>query len=228
MRSSVTDSVPVFQGFGEVFQIIKTALQDIWDDIWAVLVINLIWTFCVLTIIPGPPATLALFRYANRLVHGEIVEVKDFTSELKRCWGAGWRWGLINLPVCAVLIGDIFLSNQNNMSSTVFPYVQSFYIALLVIWLLLQTWVLSFMVEQEQPQVKTAFRNSFLMLRSNFSFSIAYAFELILMILFGAVLFMSIFAVGGVLLADVGNRAVLLVLAKQKAKDEGNKVCITE
>ncbi len=216
MQFSATDLPAGFQEFGRVFQIIKVSLKDIWDDIWSVMVVNLIWTFCVLAIIPGPPATLALFQYANRLAHGEIVEVNDFTKGLKRSWGAGWRWGLINLLICGVFIGDVFLSNQKNVGSSIFPYMQGFYIAVLIIWLLLQTWVLSFMVEQEQPQVKTAFRNSFLMLNKNLSFSIAYDLELILMILVGVVLFMTIFAVGGVLLADVGNRAVLFVLDRRK------------
>ncbi|MHB8805944.1 MAG: DUF624 domain-containing protein [Anaerolineaceae bacterium] len=216
MQPAGTDRSTLFQEFGSVFRIIKISLQDIWEDIWSVLVINLVWTLCVLTIVPGPPATLALFKYANRMAHGEIVDVKDFFKEFKQSWGPGWRWGAINLFVIAIFVGDILLSNQKNMSASTYLYVQSFYIALLVIWLLLQTQVLAFMIEQEQPAVKTAFRNSIVMLGKNFSFSIAYNLELILTILVGAVLFMIIFAIGGVLLADVGNRAVLFNLERNK------------
>lgn len=216
MQPAATDRSTLVQEFGSVFRIIKISLQDIWEDIWSVLVINLVWTLCVLTIVPGPPATLALFKYANRMAHGEIVDVKDFFKEFKQSWGPGWRWGAINLFVIAIFVGDILLSNQKNMSASTYLYVQSFYIALLVVWLLLQTQVLAFMIEQEQPAVKTAFRNSIVMLGKNFSFSIAYNLELILTILVGAVLFMIIFAIGGVLLADVGNRAVLFNLERNK------------
>lgn len=216
MQPAGTDRSTLVQEFGSVFRIIKISLQDIWEDIWSVLVINLVWILCVLTIVPGPPATLALFKYANRMAHGEIVDVKDFFKEFKQSWGPGWRWGAINLFVIAIFVGDILLSNQKNMSASTYLYVQSFYIALLVIWLLLQTQVLAFMIEQEQPAVKTAFRNSIVMLGKNFSFSIAYNLELILTILVGAVLFMIIFAIGGVLLADVGNRAVLFNLERNK------------
>lgn len=216
MQSAGTNRPTLLQEFGSVFHIIKTSLQDIWEDIWSVLVINLVWTLCGLTIVPGPPATLALFKYANRMAHGEIVDVKDFFKEFKQSWGPGWRWGAINLFVIAIFVGDILLSNQKNMGASAYLYVQSFYIALLVIWLLLQTQVLAFMIEQEQPAVKTAFRNSIVMLGKNFSFSIAYNLELILTILVGAVLFMIIFAIGGVLLADVGNRAVLFNLERNK------------
>ncbi len=216
MQPAGTDRSTLFQEFGSVFRIIKISLQDIWEDIWSVLVINLVWTLCVLTIVPGPPATLALFKYANRMAHGEIVDVKDFFKEFEQSWGPGWRWGAINLFVIAIFVGDILLSNQKNMSASTYLYVQSFYIALLVVWLLLQTQVLAFMIEQEQPAVKTAFRNSIVMLGKNFSFSIAYNLELILIILVGVVLFMIIFTIGGVLLADVGNRAVLFNLERNK------------
>ncbi len=103
------------------------------------------------------------------------------------------------------------------MSAATFPYMQCFYIALLVIWLLLQTQVLAFMIEQEKPEVKTAFRNSLVMLGKNFPFSIAYYLELILLILIGVVLCMTIFIVGGVLLADIGNRAGWFNLERNKA-----------
>ncbi|MGV8026343.1 MAG: DUF624 domain-containing protein [Anaerolineaceae bacterium] len=216
MQSAGTDRPTLFQEFNSVFHIIKISLQDIWEDIWSVLVINLVWTLCVLTIVPGPPATLALFRYANRLAHGEIVDVHDFIKGFKQAWAPAWRWGTINLFVIAIFVGDTLLSNQKNMGVSTYLYVQSFYIALLVVWLLLQTHVLAFMIEQEQPVVKNAFRNSIVMLGKNFSFSIAYNLELILIMLIGVVLFMIIFAIGGVLLADVGNRAVLFNLKRNK------------
>jgi hypothetical protein len=216
MQPAGTDRSTLFQEFGSVFRIIKTSLQDIWEDIWSVLVINLVWTLCVLTIVPGPPATLALFKYANRMAHGEIVDIKDFFKEFKQFWKPGWRWGAINLFVLVVFVGDILLSNQKNIGASTYLYVQSFYIALLVVWLLLQTHVLAFMIEQEQPGVKNAFLNSSVMLGKNFIFAIAYNLELILTILIGTVLFMFIFAIGGVLLADVGNRAVLFNLERNK------------
>jgi uncharacterized membrane protein YesL len=216
MQQTGTDRPALIEEFGSVFRIIKQSLQDIWEDIWSVLVINLVWTLCVLTIVPGPPATLALFKYANRMAHGEIVDIKDFFKEFKQFWKPGWRWGAINLFVLVVFVGDILLSNQKNIGASTYLYVQSFYIALLVVWLLLQTHVLAFMIEQEQPGVKNAFLNSSVMLGKNFIFAIAYNLELILTILIGTVLFMFIFAIGGVLLADVGNRAVLFNLERNK------------
>jgi hypothetical protein len=216
MQTTGADRFSFLQEIRLVIRIISLSLHDIWEDVWSVLVINLVWTVCVLLIIPGPPATLALFGFANRLAHGEVADLNDFFKGFRQSWAPAWRWGAINLFVIAIFIGDILLSNQENMDVSVSTIMQSFYIAALVIWLLLQIFVLSFMIEQEQPIVRTAFRNSILMLGKNFSFSIVFGLTVIITLLIGTVLFMITFAIGGVLLADVGNRAVIFNLERNK------------
>ena len=216
MQSAGTRHPTLFQEFGSVFQIIRLSLRDMWEDLWGMLVVNLLWTVCVLTIIPGPPATLALYRFANRLAHGEEVDLHDFLKGFRQSWATAWHWGSINLIVILIFAGDIYLSNQEYMNVSASPLVQSFYIALLAVWLLLQPYVLAFMLEQEQMVVGTAFRNAAVMLGKNFSFSIAYVLEVIITLLVGTLLFMISFAIGGVLLADIGNRAVLFNLERNK------------
>ena len=50
-------------------QVIAQALRDWWDD-WIGQVVNaLVWIFCCMTIVLGPPATLGLYYVANRLAH---------------------------------------------------------------------------------------------------------------------------------------------------------------
>jgi len=207
-----------FREFGAVFHIIRQSLGDIWEDLWVMLVVNLLWTLCVLTIIPGPPATLALYRFANRLAHGEEVDLHDFLKGFHQSWATAWQWGAINLIVMLVFAGDIYLSSQNYLTVSASPFVQSFYIALLVVWLLLQPYVLVFMLEQQQMAVGSAFRNAAVMLSKNFSFTVAYILEVIITLLVGTLLFMISFVIGGVLLADIGNRAVLFNLERNKVE----------
>lgn len=218
MQSVGTGHPTFFQEFGSVFRIIRLSLRDVWEDLWGMLVVNLLWTLCVLTIIPGPPATLAVYRFANRLVHGEEVDLHDFLEGFRQSWATAWQWGAINLIVLLIFAGDIYLSNQDYLAVAVPPLVQSFYIALLVVWLLWQSYVLVFMLEQEQMVVGSAFRNAAVMLGKNFSFTVAYILEVIITLLVGTLLFMISFAIGGVLLAVIGNRAVLFNLERDKTR----------
>ncbi|MEN6435203.1 MAG: DUF624 domain-containing protein [Anaerolineaceae bacterium] len=197
-----------FQDVQSVFQIIYLALRDIWDDLWTALVINLIWTVCVILIIPGPPATLALFNYSNRLAHGEIADLADFFTSFNRYWRPAWRWGIINLSLVSIFIGDIFLIGRSALTSSTIRMVQGFYITAIIICFLVQLYTIPFMLEQEKPIVRMAFRNSIVMIGKNIPFSVVLGIAIILILLFGTFLCMITFAIGGLLLADIGNRAV--------------------
>lgn len=89
-----------------VLQILRGAFQDVWEDLWTMLVCNLLWYISNLLIVPGPPATLALNYYANRLAHGEVADLGDYWMAFRRYWGPAWRWGGVNLGMIAFMLGD--------------------------------------------------------------------------------------------------------------------------
>jgi hypothetical protein len=192
----------------EVLQIIYGALQDAWADIWTVLVCNLAWTLSVILIIPGPPATLALFTYCNRLAHGEIADFSDYWRAFRRHWGPAWRWAAVNLLVVGLLIGDFILTGQLSQSSFA-RFMQGFYLAALGAWLIVQLYALPFMIEQTTPSVRQALRNGGVMLGRNLSFSVILSILLVMLLVVGAALFMLTLACGGVVVASAGNRAVI-------------------
>jgi len=192
----------------KIIRIVLSALQDVWADLWTGLVCNLLWTLSVLLIIPGPPATLALFYYGNRLAHGEAADLGDYWRAFRRNWGTGWRWGAINLVIIAFLAGDAILTGQYNQS-TLAQFAQGFYLALLAGWLLVQFYALPFLFEQENAGIRRALRNSTVLIGRNLAFSFGLAGLLLTLMLLGVFLFMLTFAFGGVILASAGNRAVL-------------------
>ncbi|MBE3067021.1 MAG: hypothetical protein IMZ73_06280, partial [Chloroflexi bacterium] len=139
-------------------KILLLSLRDTWLDLWTVLVCNIVWLISVPLIIPCPPITLALFYYANQTVHEETVNISDFFKAIPRFWWIGWRWGILNLIVLAVLVGDIFLtSHQSQTPAAIF--FNGIYFTAVAFWLLLQTFTLPFLFEQEKPSVLQALRN---------------------------------------------------------------------
>jgi uncharacterized membrane protein YesL len=154
-----------------VIEVIQAAFRDLWSDVWTVLVCNLLWLLSIVLIVPGPPATLALFYFCNRLAHGEVVDLGDFLRAVRQNWGLGWRWGLVNLLLFAILLGDIMLTGEFSQSPLA-RFTQGFYLAALAVWLLLQLYALPFLFEQEQPALRSAWRNGALMLGRNPGFSV--------------------------------------------------------
>jgi len=188
--------------------VLRAALRDTWDDLFTTAVCNLLWLFFNLVLVTGPPATVALFYYANRLAHGEPTGVGDFLRAVRRYFGVGWRWGLVNGVLLFLLVGDVILTGQLSQSAGA-RLAQGFFLAGLLAWLLLQLYTLPFLFEQETPSVRLALRNGAAMLGNNLLFSVALGVWLGGILLLGTLLFMLSLAAGSVFLALVGNHAVL-------------------
>jgi uncharacterized membrane protein YesL len=148
-----------------ILSLLRDTFRDIWSDLWTMLVVNLFWLLANFLVIPGPPATLALFDYTNRVAHGEVTDLTEFWRVFRSHWGVAWRWGGINLGVILFLIADIVLTGQLQGAWT--SYLQGVYIAGLLGWLALQLLSLPFLFEQETMNIRQAFHNARVLLANN-------------------------------------------------------------
>jgi uncharacterized membrane protein YesL len=178
------------------------------------LVVNLFWLLANFLVIPGPPATLALFDYTNRVAHGEVTDLTEFWRVFRSHWGVAWRWGGINLGVILFLIADIVLTGQLQGAWT--SYLQGVYIAGLLGWLALQLLSLPFLFEQETMNIRQAFHNARVLLANNPGFVVLLLISLLLILVLFTAAFMLSLMFGAVFLACAGNRAVLSRLGEEK------------
>jgi hypothetical protein len=204
----------VIQQVTAAFRILRLAFRDTWQELWTILIVQLIFLFGNLLIIPGPPATLALFFYGNRIAHGETATERDFLQAVRDYWRPAWHWGLINLVVIGLLIGDYYLTGQLGGRSNIVYFLQGLYLALLAAWLLTQLFTLPFLFEQEEPIVPQALRNAAVFIGRNLVFVLVLALLLVISLTLGTLVFMLTFAFGGAFVAFAGNRAVIEHLAE--------------
>ena len=190
-------------------KVLGLAFQNVWQELWTILIVNLLFLFATILIIPGPPATLALFFYANRIAHEEPASERDFLRAMRIYWKPAWRWGLLNLLVIGLLTGDYFLIDGLVENPDAAALIQGLYVTLLSTWLLVQLFTPPFLFEQEQPSVLQALRNAVTFIRRNLFFTLALAFLLALSLTLGILAFMLSLAFGGALVAFASNHAVL-------------------
>jgi len=194
-------------------KILGLALRDTWQEFWTILIVHLLFLLGNILVITGPPATLALFYYGNRIARGEIATERDFLHAVREYWGPAWRWGVINLAVIGLLTGDYYLVGRLTENIEMAAFIQGLYVALLAVWLLLQLFALPFLFEQKQPLVLQALRNAAVFIRRNLIFVFVLALLLLLSLTVGTLAFMLTFAFGGAFVAFASNRAVLKDLA---------------
>ncbi len=193
-------------------KILGRAFQDVWQELWTIMIVQLLFLLGHLLIIPGPPVTVAMFYYGNRIAHDEIATERDFLSAIRRYWKPAWRWGGLNLLVIGILAGDYYLTGKWASKPGLVSYLQGFYVVLLLLWLLLQMFALPFLFEQEQPSVIQALRNSTVFARRNSILMVVLAFLLAISLAFGTLAFMLSFVFGTALIAFAGNHAILETL----------------
>jgi hypothetical protein len=191
------------------FRILGLSFRDTWQEFGSILIINLFFLLGNILILPGPPATLALFFYGNRIAHGEIANERDFLGAVRTYWRPAWRWGFINLLVIGLLVADYYLTGRIVGSPSLVQFLQGLYVALLMLWLLLQWFALPFLFEQTEPRVLQALRNATVLVGRNLLFVLVLTLLLVLSLAAGALAFMLTFVFGGAFVAFAGNRAVL-------------------
>ncbi|HJQ15310.1 MAG TPA: hypothetical protein VJ830_11230 [Anaerolineales bacterium] len=196
------------------FKILGLAFRNTWQELWTILVIQLLFLLAVILVIPAPPAILALFHYGNRVAHDESANERDFLRSIHQYWRPAWRWGLMNILIIGLLTGDYYLVENLTNHTMSMSFVQGLYLTLLASWLLLQLFTLPFLFEQTEPQVLQALRNAAVFLKRNLILAIVLGLLLALSLMAGALLFMLTFAFGGAFLAFAGNHAVLRDLAE--------------
>lgn len=191
------------------------AIQDTWRELWTILLVNLLFLLANLLVVLGPPATLALFFYANRIAHGESATERDFLGAMRTYWKPAWRWGLLNLAVIGILTIDYFLIERVVANASRSSFFQGLYLTLLTTWLLVQVFTPPFLFEQEQPSVIQALRNTVVFLSRNLVFALVLGLLLVLSLAIGTLLFMLSLAFGAALVAFASNHAVLEALSNR-------------
>jgi hypothetical protein len=192
----------------DAFHIVRSALENLWDDAFMVIFCSLVWLFLTMLIIPGPPATVALFDISERIAKRDrLLEFRDYLRAVWRNFGAGWRWAAINIPVLLIVAVDIRVVPQMVSTSLAVPIQMAFYFAL-ALWLIVNWYALAFLFQQEKPSVRQALRNGGVLLLRHpwFSFMLALFTAILLALSFVFVIVNMLF--GPMLVGLIATHAV--------------------
>ena len=206
----------------ESFQIVRMAVVDLWDHVFLVIFCSLVWLFLVLLVIPGPPATLALFDMADRIARREhLLELRDYLRAVGRRFGVGWRWGALNILVLAILVIDILVVPRM-VSATAAASLQILLAVALATWIVVNWFALAFLFQQREPSVRQALRNGGVLLLQSPLFTLVIVLITAILLWLSTILIIVNLLFGPMLVALIGTHAVLDRLAPLRAaKQEG-------
>lgn len=112
--------------------ILSAATRRAWDEYMSVLVISAAWLLAQVLVIPGPPATAALFAMARATHDGMYWNAVDAWVAFRAQFWPAWRWGLPNLLV--IIIGLYNISVFWNVPG-IWAGLRWLWLAALLVWL---------------------------------------------------------------------------------------------
>jgi len=203
----------------EAWLVFRRALSSLWENIYLLVIANVLWIMLNVLVVTGPPATAGLFVFTRRLARGEDADLHDFFEGFQRYFGRSWLWAIVAGAGFFVLGGDVILTG-NLSSAGYIVFVQGFFLMLLFLWAFLLLYAFPLILEQEQPSLWLALRNALVMFAGNWSFSVALFGLALLTVLLSSLLLMPWAIVTVAFLALLGNCAVLNRLAAHRASGD--------
>ena len=183
------------------------ALIDWWDAWISMVIVNLAWILCWLTIVLGPPATFGLYHVTHQLARGESLGLGGLIEGARRYFAKSWLWMLLNLAVTIVIAVDLIFYAQ--VDAIWVGFLQGTFIVLSLFWLMVQFYVPPFLMEQDNKSLKLALRNGALTLLAAPGYTIVVTGIAVLLIVFSLFLVFPLFMGVPCLITAIGNRAVM-------------------
>lgn len=176
-----------------MWRIIKAA----YEDLFLVVGISVLWWAGAILIVTAAPATAGIHAVANRLANYRRSATEFFWSEAKRYPGRAWiMLGTILIGFVLIVFNIWFYTN----SSGWLRVVSIIWWWILLFYLMLTQYLFPLLCQQDEPSIRTAMRNAVVLtLRAPLYTLLALLFQVVLVILCGALLAPVILLLPGLL-----------------------------
>ena len=218
----------------EAMSVFWQTLKDTWEELYSLALVNLVWLFSwslpiglgTVTKVPIvialtalvslgllPVTTVGVYYVANRVAHGKTFHFSDFVDGIKLYWWRAIIWLLANVAVIFLICLNLWFYPANFEGLWVI-LVGGLWLAVLFFWIVMQVYYWPLLIQQEEPKMLRAWRNSaYLMLANPFYAFFIICFTIVLLGLSVALTLPFVF-VGMAIPAVLGSNAVLTLLAK--------------
>lgn len=180
-------------------------LRDAYDQFVQVMVVSVLWWICALLIVPGPPATVALFRMMDPRNQVSMPEFRDFFRIMREWFATSWAIAGFTVPVVLILAwNSLFFRGSNSVFALMVPL----WFVMIVITIMLMLYAFATVAAMES-RTRNAFRGAtYLMVMRPFTAGILFVVLVFLSSLF-VVLVLPLFLFGPGVSAAIINRFVL-------------------
>ncbi len=197
-------------------QLFLESAKDCYYSLWDLTVLNVLWLLLTIPVVTAPAAMAALFYATNQLGHDQPARADIFFQGFRKYFWVSWRWTLLNLAVIAISIYNFLFYGR--FAGGLGAALQGFFLAALFLWMLFQMYVFPMLMEQSQPSLIQAMRNSFILHMSNLGIGIALLLILVLLAALSSLVVIPWVIMTVAISAFLTNRVVMFLIKKRPHK----------
>jgi uncharacterized membrane protein YesL len=214
-----------------VFRVFWEALKEFWDELFLLMLMNVVTVLLVIPVVTFPPALAGLWGAANLVAKGSAIHWSDYFEGFRRYFWKAWGLALLNILVAVIMFTNIRFYTPEivpfDISPSVSLWIQALFVGVALLWVIVQMYPLALLFEQEDQRLRVALRNAAVLLITNLGFTIVLLLLLLIVAAISTAIPLLWFVVTPALFAVVCNRAVLHLLepfrerARAEAEGEG-------
>jgi len=209
-----------------VFRVFWEALKDLWDELFILVLMNVVTTLLVIPVVTFPPALAGLWNVANQVVDGRSVHWSDYFEGFRRYFWKAWGLALLNILVAIIVSTSVRFYAPGNAPFEINPtlglWIRALFAGAGFLWLVIQMYPMALLLEQEDQRLRVALRNAAVLFITNPGFTLVLALLLLMVAVISLFFPVLWFLVTLALFAVVCNKAVLHLLEayRERARAE--------
>jgi uncharacterized membrane protein YesL len=151
----------------EALRVVVKTLKDLWDEMFNLVLMNIFTLLCLVVIIPGPPAMMALYAVCNRIAHSYAISWEHYFAAFRQHFAKAWLYAVFAVLFTGLLLFNLWWYGAAFEGAVWQPWVQGAWLAALLFWLIANFFVSPLYLEQQDRRWRVALRNAILIAGAN-------------------------------------------------------------
>ena len=209
-----------------VFRVFWEALKGLWEELFLLILMNIVTVLLALPVVTFPPALAGLWNAANLVAKGKSIHWSDYFEGFRNYFWKAWKLALLDILVAVIVFTNIRFYTPGiapfKISPTLSLWLQALFVGIASLWLVIQVYPMALLLEQEDQRLRVALRNAAVLFVANPGFTIVLVVLLLVVAAVSTVFPVLWFVVTIALFAVVCNKAVLYLLEvhRERARAE--------
>jgi uncharacterized membrane protein YesL len=200
------------------WRVIRLSISDFLDDILWLILFNILLCLAAVTVVALPLVSAGLAWVTAEIGEGKVIGWRTFVAGVRRYWKPAYIWGLMNLVVGGLVAANLFFYLGQEVSWGTIPLM--LFAAVGLWWMGMQFYFFPFLVHQETPSIKTAYRNSLVLMLSQPALSTSMFVLVMILTAISYFLVFPLFLLLFTLISVLSNRAVIETVKSQEEAEQ--------